>query len=87
MIVRSTARNEGRIVRCVRLATQQEAKEARFLIHPVVWVLGSPLVTQLGFSRALCYDANLRPIRDPSEDAQDETLQWLPAPIQHKETA
>lgn len=32
-------------------------------------------------------DAALRPIRDPGEDAQDETLQWLPVPSQHKEVA
>ena len=32
------------------------------------------------------YDKNLRPIRDPGDDAQDETLQWLPVPST-KETA
>lgn len=32
-------------------------------------------------------DLELRPIRDPGEDAQDETLQWLPVPSQHKEHA
>lgn len=26
------------------------------------------------------YDSNLKSIRDPGEDAQDETLQWLPVP-------
>jgi hypothetical protein len=26
------------------------------------------------------YDGALRPIRDPGEDAQDETLSWLPVP-------
>jgi len=30
-------------------------------------------------------DENLRPIRDPGDDATDETLDWLPVP--HKETA
>lgn len=30
--------------------------------------------------RANCYDANLRPIRDPGDDAQDETLSWLKVP-------
>jgi hypothetical protein len=25
-------------------------------------------------------DADLRPIRDPGDDAQDETLDWLPVP-------
>lgn len=32
-------------------------------------------------------DRFLRPIRDPGEDAKDETLQWLPVPSQHKEAA
>jgi hypothetical protein len=27
-----------------------------------------------------CADHNLRPIRDPGEDARDETLNWLPVP-------
>ena len=26
------------------------------------------------------YDGVLRPIRDPGEDAQDETLSWVPVP-------
>ena len=28
----------------------------------------------------LVADVNLRPIRDPGDDAQDETLSWLPVP-------
>lgn len=28
----------------------------------------------------LVADSNLRPIRDPGDDAQDETLSWLPMP-------
>jgi hypothetical protein len=35
--------------------------------------------------RLLIPDGALRPIRDPGDDAQDETLQWLPVPSQHKE--
>lgn len=30
-------------------------------------------------------DSRLRPIRDPGEEAEDETLQWIPSP--HKESA
>jgi len=36
---------------------------------------------------ANCYDANLRPIRDPGEDAQDESLSWLPVPSTDKAPA
>jgi hypothetical protein len=32
-------------------------------------------------------DSRLRPIRDPGEDARDETLNWLPVPSQEKTTA
>lgn len=31
-------------------------------------------------------DSILRPIRDPGDDAVDETLSWLPAPSAEKET-
>lgn len=32
-------------------------------------------------------DAFLRPIRDPGEDAKDQTLEWLPSPSKQKEIA
>lgn len=32
-------------------------------------------------------DKHLRPIRDPGEDAQDETLDWLPVPQQERSMA
>lgn len=32
-------------------------------------------------------DAWLRPIRDPGDDARDESLSWLPAPVASKEVA
>lgn len=32
-------------------------------------------------------DRRLRPIRDPGEDARDETLEWLPVPTKHTEAA
>lgn len=32
-------------------------------------------------------DKYLRPIRDPGDDAQDETLSWLPVPSTEKEGA
>lgn len=28
-----------------------------------------------------CADKYLRPIRDPGDDARDETLEWLPVPV------
>lgn len=53
----------------------------------VVDSLGAPLfVSSEGFllTRAI-HDQNLRPIRDPGEDAQDETLSWLPVPAPARE--
>jgi hypothetical protein len=32
-------------------------------------------------------DSCLKPIRDPGEDATDETLEWLPVPTTKKETS
>jgi hypothetical protein len=32
-------------------------------------------------------DACLRPIRDPGDDASDETLEWLPVPSRDEVTA
>lgn len=32
-------------------------------------------------------DQYLRPIRDPGDDAKDETLQWLPVPSTEKDAA
>jgi hypothetical protein len=41
-----------------------------------------------GFSEVPIADASLRPIRDPGDDAQDESKAWLPpVPTQHKESA
>ena len=34
-----------------------------------------------------CHDKHLRPIRDPGDDAIDETLTWLPVPSRERETA
>ncbi len=36
---------------------------------------------------ASIHDECLRPIRDPGDDATDETLQWLPTPSKETETA
>ena len=32
-------------------------------------------------------DTNLRPIRDPGDDARDETLEWLPVPSREGQPA
>lgn len=79
VIVKSFAGNEGKIVRCLRLATESEIKEADFRPMPI-WVIDRPLRTTWGFHRALAADEFLRPIR-PSE-GDDETLTWAGKPEQ-----
>lgn len=43
--------------------------------------------TKQHWREAYVPDAWMRPIRDPGEDAQDEALQWLPAPEREGVTA
>lgn len=42
------------------------------------------VMTSRGWRKAgasvLALDSDLRPIRDPGDDAKDETLEWLPVP-------
>lgn len=51
---------------------------------PKLLLLRDESGTEIG-RECLCPDAWLRPIRDPGEEARDETLEWLPVPA--KETA
>ena len=36
---------------------------------------------------AVCPDNKMRPIRDPGEDARDETLSWIDTPVKQGEPA
>ena len=51
--------------------TDCDTSEGRRKAGTIVWAL----------------DSRLRPIRNPGEEAQDETLQWLPVPSTEKEAA
>lgn len=62
----------GRIVRC--LTTYQHEGHTCWRVDP-------PLRQFVGV-----YDGALRPIRDPGEDARDESHAWLP-PVPTKEIA
>lgn len=95
MIVRSSGHNEGRIVRCLRLAGEADFKRFhpwRFDLVGPVWVVdgkvqwarrdGTPTIFA-----DLAPDNSLRPIRD--NDGEDETLTWAgkPADIKTPEAA
>lgn len=91
VIVSSFAGNEGKIVQCLRLATDMERARAAFgnyYFSGPAWVLDRLLLTVRGDYWPLAHDAALRPIRD--NPGADETLTWagLPKPMtQPKETA
>lgn len=55
----------GKVIRCLRVNSR----------YGYAW----DVEPELERGRSV-YDGALRPIRDPGEDAQDETLSWLPVP-------
>lgn len=80
VIVRSAEkRNLGKFVKVLR--RMDTISDSWWVISNAVlhgfqdWPPGSEVGT---------YDACLRPIRDPGEDAQDQTLQWLDVPSAEK---
>ena len=69
----------GRIVRVKFL----RAPQGRHCTAPAVWVFEEPFEIHYQgktFTATGCADDALRPIRDHGDDAQDETLQWVPVP-------
>jgi len=87
--------NLGKIVKVIRFLGA--VNFIHYGVRQDCWLVEGSVKPAGGFeidhwSRSLGGDASvpdawLRPIRDPGEDAQDETLQWLPVPSQHKEVA
>jgi hypothetical protein len=82
IIVHSAARNEGKIVRCLRAIRDLPLVTPRGVIerHPG-WEIDTTVVGFGGAPHRNIWDHQLRPIRD--EDGEDETLTWAP----RKETA
>jgi hypothetical protein len=46
----------------------------------VYWEYEGPVLQTPWGTLAALADDNLKPLRDPGDDAQDETLQWAPSP-------
>lgn len=89
IIIASSAGNEGKIVRCVRLlkANDYWFKPSGQRYADATWEIDRLLPDYAGHLGNTIGDSQLRPIRDPSEDAKDETLEWLPVPSKKLETA
>lgn len=51
------------------------------------WEVDVDVVGTFGTLYRHVRDCYLRPIRDPGEDARDETLQWLPVPSKEEVSA
>lgn len=93
-VIRSeTGLNLGRVVRVVRIHDSVTHDLDGVALHGrtlgrLRWVLEKPLRSWRGDVMEplyTCADCSLRPIRDPGDDARDETLNWLPVPV--KESA
>lgn len=82
VIIRSEAGNEGKILRVIRFVG-----EVPGWVGSDRWETDTLVPGKLGGWSCAVQDSNLRPIRDPGDDAVDETLQRLPAPHRAKETA
>ena len=81
VLIRSRAGNEGKIVRCVRLATSVEVmRENLSRAFGPIWLLDGPIIHTDGRAKPYAKDAWLRPIRPQPDDAQDETLTWVSVP-------
>lgn len=75
----------GRVVKVVK-ATKPNPRPGTLPVDGAWWEIDPPLEIK-GSRRFQCADSALNPIRDPGEDAQDETLSWLPVPSTEKEGA
>lgn len=91
VIVKSLAGNEGRLVNVVNSDVYMLPGDLSGMPHPLwrVRSLGEPVRSTIGWiDKEFAFpDAWLKPIRDPGEDATDETLTWLPVPSRERETA
>lgn len=85
VIVKSWAGNEGKIVRCLRINEWRSRQPSRLSTGEIfppepTWDIDRVITAQDGSAVAYADDSQLRPLRDPGDDATDETLEWLPVP-------
>lgn len=82
VVVKSESGSEGRLVRCLRFVGKVPGWTGDDR-----WAIDQVLRSNLGGKSQSVRDSRIRPIRDPGDDAQDETLSWLPAPSTVKDAA
>ena len=76
--------NHGLLLRVIKTGDYIGEWECEAMSNAPVSSLDEPIkVGEIVY----CHDRNLRPLRDPGEDATDETLQWLPVPSRETESA
>lgn len=77
VVVYSTAGNEGRVVSCVKFLGA-----VRGWVGEDLWLIEAdrPMNSKWGVPNYYARDSRLRPLRDPGDDATDETLLWKPVP-------
>lgn len=75
----------------VRVIEHHPVLDGHWYVEPLARLIDvlSGEIAGSGGMRVRCMDKNLRPLRDPGDDAQDETLLWagLPVPSTEKEAA
>jgi hypothetical protein len=76
VFVRSYIGNEGKIVRILRLADVHERRD--YDPSEIIWATDRPVLDTFGGWGCTAIDSYLRPIRDPGDDAVDESKAWLP---------
>lgn len=86
VFVRSDIGNEGRVVRVLRLLTHAEMRAVGLGWCVAVWATDTPIPTRRG-PMHVAIDEYIRPLRDPGEDARDESLSWLPVPSREEVSA
>lgn len=79
IIVKSWAGNEGKIVRCLFIDAERSGYETLApggIVHPPepIWIIDQEIPGFDGSLSNYIADSQLRPIRDPGDDATDEMV-------------
>jgi hypothetical protein len=80
IIVASCKENLGLIVLCIRPTENLWRSRDGTIDDCPGWVIDRDVVDWMGGKDNHIEDACLRPIRNPGDDATDETLAWKPVP-------